>query len=130
MKAVLTLDQASVARVVSKMTDKKNAVIESGKQGLATAAEQIFQDSQAHVPIGTGALLNSGKVTYRNTTHTATATISYGDGSRNPNTNKPTSLYAVARHESPNGGKWLENAILGGSEMFIETLSTEISSKL
>jgi hypothetical protein len=126
----LTIDQASVSRMVSNLTDKKNAVTESGKHGLASAAEQIFQDSQAHVPVGTGALLSSGKVTYKNTTHTVTATISYGDDTRNPNTNKPTSLYAVSRHESPNGGKWLENAILGGSEMFIETLSTEISSKL
>lgn len=124
----IRVDPASVNNVVSNMTQRSNNVVESGKCGLSAAADIIFQDAQAKIPRKTGALANSGKITYRHTKYTSTAVISYGDDTCNPQTNQPTKSYAVERHESPREGKWLENAILGGAEVFLSQLTREISN--
>lgn len=128
MKASLFLESSSVANVNNNLSSKRANIISGGKRGLAETAEMVFQSAQAVIPRGTGALASSGKITYESTSNTATATISYGDNTINPKTGKATSTYAVARHESPHGGKWLENAILGGGELFVSNVATKISN--
>jgi hypothetical protein len=125
------LKSSTVNGVVTNLTQKQNNVLEAGHRGLSEAAEELFAQAQSIVPRKTGALAASGKVTYKDNTKSETAIISYGDATVNPITKKATSSYAVSRHESPGpGGKWLENTIMGGYDLFMGKLITHISEEL
>lgn len=127
---VLRVDQASIDNVVSNLITRRDMAVEGGKYGLTAAAEQIFQNAQASVPVSTGALASSGNVSYEETADSITAIISYGDKTINPETDIATESYAELKHEDPDGGKWLEKAMLGGEELFTSKIVTAISSKL
>ena len=125
----LKMDQGSVSNVVSNLITRRDMVVESGKHGLTTATEQIFQNAQSLVPVSTGALVSSGNVSYEETSDSISATISYGDKTINPETAVTTDSYAEIKHEDPDGGKWLENAMFNGEELFMSQIANAISSK-
>lgn len=131
MKMGIYIQESSVRDVTAELTRKQDNVLDAGHRGLTEAAEKLFEQAQAIVPRKTGALANSGKVTYEDRARGEVAIISYGDSSTNPVTGKATSQYAVAKHESPGpGSKWLETTMLGGYDLFMAALETHISHEL
>jgi hypothetical protein len=83
----------------------KRAVLQAAADGLNDAAEIILNESDAHVPMDTGALENTGKVSAA-TVANLSATISYD------------TPYAVIQHEDMSRhhkpgrtAKYLENAM-------------------
>ena len=131
MNISCNLKGSSVNEVVTNLTRKKDNILDAGHRGLSEAAEELFTQAQSKVPRKTGALASSGKVTYKSTSKEEQAIISYGDATVNPVTGRATSLYAVEKHESPGpGGKWLENTMMGGYDLFMGKLITHISDEL
>ena len=126
----LAIEQTSVTSTINNLKSKEQEIIQAGYVGLHNAANIIFANSQATMPKRTGALSASGKVTMLNAGAFSEATISYGDQTRNTTTGKTTASYAVEKHEDPVNGKWLEHAILNGSELFINTIQAEISKHM
>lgn len=124
------VDTASFSRLTAKLNQKKKFAINAGQMAVHETAETIFAKSQSRIPRKTGALAASGKVVYQDTSQAATAVIGYGDSTLNPNTGIPTSTYAVAKHEDPRNGKWLENAVLECSELYRDTLRDKLSESL
>lgn len=124
------VDTTSFARLTAKLRQKKNLAISAGKSAVHETAEAVFTKSQIAIPRKTGALAASGKVAYEETSQVSGAIISYGDSSVNPNTGIPTSEYAVAKHEDPRNGKWLENAVLDCSELYRNNLRDKIGRAL
>lgn len=130
MKVRLQADTAAMSQLAAKLRQKKNLTIWASKSAVHSTAETIFSKSQITIPRKTGALASSGKVAYQDTDQTSTAIIGYGDSSVNPITGIPTSDYAVAKHEDPRNGKWLENAVLDCSELYRNNLRAEINKSL
>lgn len=124
------VDTASFSRLTAKLRQKKNLAIGAGKSAVHETVEVVFAKSQIDIPRKTGALAASGKVAYQDTNQTAVAVIGYGDSSVNPNTGVPTADYAVAKHEDPRNGKWLENAVLESSELYRNNLREKIGRAL
>lgn len=130
MKVNFQTDTASFARLTAKLRQKKNLTIDAGKTAVHETANAVFAKSQRAIPRKTGALAASGKVVHQDTGTAATSIIGYGDSSINPATGLPTSSYAVAKHEAPRNGKWLENAMLDSSDLYRETLESRIRKAL
>lgn len=124
------VDTASFSRLTAKLRMKKNLAISAGKSAVHDTAEAIFTQSQIDIPRKTGALAASGKIAYQDTNQSSMAIIGYGDSSVNPKTGVPTSEYAVAKHEDPRNGKWLENAVLNCTDLYRNNLRTEIGKAL
>ena len=124
------VDTASFSRLTAKLRQKKNLAIIAGKSAVYETAEAVFNKSQIDIPRKTGALAASGKVEYQDTNQSSTAIIGYGDSSVNPKTGIPTSEYAVAKHEDPRNGKWLENAVLDCSDLYRTNLRDKIGKAL
>ena len=124
------VDTASFSRLTAKLRQKKNLAIIAGKSVVHETAEAVFNKSQIDIPRKTGALAASGKVAYQDTNQSSTAIIGYGDSSVNPKTGIPTSEYAVAKHEDPRNGKWLENAVLDCSDLYRNNLRDKIGKAL
>lgn len=124
------VDTASFSRLTGKLHQKKKFAISAGQSAVHETAEMIFSKSQLHIPRKTGALAASGKVVHQDANQSATAVIGYGDSSVNPITGIRTADYAVAKHEDPRNGKWLENAVLECSELYRDTLKDKISRAL
>lgn len=124
------VDTASFSRLTAKLRQKKNLAIIAGKSAVYETAEAVFNKSQIDIPRKTGALAASGKVAYQDTNQSSTAIIGYGDSSVNPKTGIPTSEYAVAKHEDPRNGKWLENAVLDCSDLYRNNLRDKIGKAL
>lgn len=124
------VDTASFSRLTAKLRQKKNLAIIAGKSAVHETAEAVFNKSQIDIPRKTGALAASGKVAYQDNNQSSTAIIGYGDSSVNPKTGIPTSEYAVAKHEDPRNGKWLENAVLDCSDLYRNNLRDKIGKAL
>lgn len=130
MKVHLQVDTASFSRVTAKLHQKKKFTINAGKSAVHETAESIFSKSQMDIPRKTGALAASGKIVYQDDSQSSSATIGYGDSSVNPKTGIPTSEYAVAKHEDPRNGKWLENAMLESTDLYRSNLQDKIRRAL
>lgn len=130
MKVNLQPDTASFSRLTAKLHQKKNFAIYAGKEVVHETAELIFNTSQLVIPRKTGALAASGKVVHEDTSQAAVSVIGYGDSSVNPVTGVTTASYAVAKHEAPNNGKWLENAVLDCTDLYRVNLREKISKAL
>jgi hypothetical protein len=130
MKVTLRPDTASFARATGKLHQKKKFAIQAGKDVVHETAETIFKTSQLVIPRQTGALAASGKVVHQDTANVAVSVIGYGDSSTNPATGATTASYAVAKHEAPTNGKWLENAVLDCSGLYRINLRDKISKAL
>ena len=131
MSVGLTLKESTVNGVTTRLTRVQNNAIDAGVRGLNEAAEELFNQAQLIVPRKTGALANSGKVTYTEDSKHHEAIISYGDETVNPVSGRATSEYAVQKHESSGpGGKWLENTFLGGYDLFMQKMISNISEEL
>ena len=130
MNVTLQVDTASFSRVTAKLHQKKNFAISAGKSAVHDTAEAIFSAAQMNIPRKTGALAASGKIAYQDSTQTSSAIISYGDSTVNPNTGRPTSSYAVVKHEDPRNGKWLENAVLECTDLYRSNLRDKIGRAL
>lgn len=126
----LQVDTASFSRVTGKLHQKKGLAISAGKSAVHQTAESIFANAQMTIPRKTGALAASGKVVHQDTSQAAVSVIGYGDSSTNPNTGVPTADYAVAKHEDPRNGKWLENAVLEATELYRTNLRNKIGQAL
>jgi hypothetical protein len=130
MNVKLEVDTASFSRLTAKLHRKKDFAIYAGKTAVRETAEEIFSQSQIRIPRKTGALAASGKVVHQDNAQTAISVIGYGDSSTNPITGVTTATYAVAKHEDPRNGKWLENAVLDCSELYHTNLQDKISRAL
>ena len=131
MKSDIKLDESTVQDVSNHLTQIQHDTVNAGIRGIDEAAEILFNQAQMIVPRKTGALANSGKISYRDTAKQHEAIISYGDASTNPNTGRATSVYAVQKHEMPGpGSKWLEKTFLGGYDIFMQSLVNNISETL
>ena len=131
MNTMLILKESTVNNVTNKLNQVQDRVVDAGVRGLNEAAEELFNQAQLIVPRKTGALANSGKVTYTDNGKRYEAIISYGDDTLNPVSGRATSEYAVQKHESPGpGGKWLENTFLGGYDLFMQHMISNISNEL
>lgn len=123
-------DMASFSKLTAKLNQKKKFTISAGTAAVHETAQEIFSISQSNIPRKTGALAASGKVVYQDSSQASTAIIGYGDSSVNPQTGIPTSEYAVAKHEDPLNGKWLENAVLDCSDLYRSKLREKIGKSL
>ena len=100
--------------------------------GMDAAAAHVFDDAQKLVPRQTNALANSGHITSEDGEVLLRRIIGYGTSLRNPETGKPTSSYAVYKHETAKEGhmegyKWLERALLAyGREGFMTSLAEHL----
>lgn len=130
MKVTWQVDTASFARLTAKLRQKKNLAISAGKSAVHETANTIFTRSQLAIPRKTGALAASGKVVSQDTNQLAVSVIGYGDTSVNPQTGIPTADYAVTKHEDPRNGKWLENAVLECSSLYLNNLKDKIGKAL
>ena len=124
MKLDITLDTKSVARLTVALQNKQTKLQEAARTGVMDMAEKIFQQAQSRVPVATGALRASGKVTSSGPADAPQSIISYGDttvGARG----RPTSEYGIVRHElrskrNPDSYKWLEKSLLEADAAFRE----------
>lgn len=123
-------ETSSFSKVTVALRRRKDAAIYAGILAVHDTADLVFTMSQLAIPRKTGALAASGNVDYEDTNRASVATISYGTSLKNPLTGVPTADYAVAKHEAPVNGKWLENAILDCSDLYRTTLESRISKAL
>lgn len=130
MKVNFVPDTASFSRLTAKLHRKKDEAIYAGKLATRETAEVIFNQSQINIPRKTGALAASGKVEHQDTNSAAVSVIGYGDSSTNSITGRTTADYAVAKHEDPRSGKWLENAVLECSDLYRINLRERIGRAL
>lgn len=130
MNVYLNVDTASFSRLTAKLHHKKDFAILAGKVATRETAEMIFNQSQLAIPRKTGALAASGKVVHQDTNSATTSVIGYGDSTVNPVTGVATADYAVAKHEATNNGKWLENAMIEGAELYHSKLRERIGNAL
>jgi hypothetical protein len=122
MKLELVLDTKSVNRFIGNLRQKHTRVRSASRQTVNNTGDKIFQKAQGLVPVMTGALQASGKVTRTGDTDNPENIISYGDSTIG-HEGRPTSAYAVARHEmmsriNPDAYKWLEKTLLAADEDF------------
>jgi len=122
MKVELVVEAKSVNRLINNLRQKQTRVQSAGRQAVNNTGDKIFQKAQGLVPVMTGALRDSGKVTKTGPADKPEAIISYGDETIG-HKGRPTSAYAVARHEmvskiNPDAYKWLEKTLLEANEDF------------
>lgn len=132
MKARIELDTSSLVRVDRELNRRVNNVRAEALNVVKESAEHLFATTQATVPVKTGALRDSGKVTEQNSVDEFTSIISYGGNNVNPTTGETTAQYAVEKHEDPksDGYKWLEKAALQEAELFNNRAVTYINRAL
>lgn len=124
MKVELVIDQNSISRIIGNLQRKAELVRGAAKQAVDNTTEKVFQQAQELVPVMTGALKASGKTLSVGTPDNPTGVIGYGDDTIG-HKGRPTSSYAVARHEmhsklNPEAYKWLERTLLASDEDFRE----------
>lgn len=101
-------------------------------EAMDEAADKVFTSAQEKVPRVTGALADSGKVTRDDSGALLRRIVSYGSSERNPRTHRPTSSYAVYKHEIPVAGhmqgyKWLERALREyGKDSYVRDLASNL----
>lgn len=135
-QAKLTISSTSLSTFRQSLRQAAAAVEMSASEGLAEAADHAFAIVQSRTPRVTGSLAASGHVTDQSEGTYLRRTISYGDGTINPESRRPTSEYAAVVHEvyhpmHPNSYKWLERSILEyGQESFIVDLANTLRRAL
>lgn len=123
VKVTINVEKRSSDRVTANMLRKQDKLRIAIQDSVQQASTNIFETAQTNVPVQTGALRSSGKVTTTSQEpDVAEATISYGDSSLGIQ-NKTTFEYAPKRHETltaakPEAYKWLERALLEADEEF------------
>jgi hypothetical protein len=134
MKITLTVDQASIRNVTRNLQQKMPNVKVAARQGVNNAAEKVFQKAQERVPVMTGALRDSGRLTSKGDDTQPQSIISYGNDVRGYK-GVPTREYALPRHEifsrlKPESYKWLERSLLEANEEFKEEVIRLLSEAL
>lgn len=129
----IELDVASERIFTNKLQSKQRSTINASVTAVHAAASLVFDLAQATIPVQTGALQASGKITIDVQGDTASAIISYGDNTVNPDTGETTAQYALERHEDitfGEGYKWLEKAMLESSDKVVSTLANVLRRTL
>ena len=102
---------------------------------LHEVTEQIFKIAQSRVPVATGTLRSSGRITKMSAGDVNQYVISYGTPLLNPKTHRTASSYAVSVHETfnkvhPDSYKWLERSLTQNSELFRQSLEALLRNSL
>lgn len=131
----LELSAGSVASTCANLRRKTQSVKEATNAEMELLVMQLFAEAQQKVPVVTGALASSGSVSVSNLDNVIQRTIGYGTSLANPVTGKPTSSYAVEKHETynpqkPEAYKWLENAVRNNSDTFLQRIANAVISGL
>lgn len=103
----------------------KAAVVAGGKDGVKAAAELVFEATQRDVPVQTGELKNSGKVTVDG----LEAEISYGEGlpdDRAVIIHEKLNIH----HDSGGSAKYLENPTTASASRVAAIIAAGIRRKL
>ena len=114
---------ANTETVVRNLQKKEAEAIVQAQEAVAQASQEVLTDTQAIMPVVTGALRDSGKTAIEVEGQRIVGYIGFGDSSRNPNSGKTTASYAVEKHEASERGKWLENTVYDHADIFMEDLA-------
>lgn len=112
--------------VVKNLQNKEAQAVAQAQAVVSEAVTNVLLDSQERMPVKTGALRDSGKTEVKQEGYTIAGYVGFGDSSLNPDTGRTTASYAVEKHEDPENGKFLENAVYDAAESFVENLATAL----
>lgn len=134
-KLKFSLDTSSVKQVCSNLKASETRVKRAGNKAVKKSAKRIFQTAQLYVPVQTGALAASGKISNASAGNRIRNIISYGDSTVNTITGEATKDYAVDRHEivnpaKPASYKWLERTVRNSSTIFMEELQLNLKDSI
>jgi hypothetical protein len=129
---MITIDLISLQKFERKLDKCSLAVEVSSFRGVQQGARHVLEVSQERVPVRTGALKNSGKVTVDE--ELKIVTISYGDSTLSLE-GTPTRDYAARIHETlneknPVGFKYLETAFDDSLEEVLNLIGDSIKKEL
>lgn len=131
----IEISSSSIMSLSSNLRRKSQDVKVAVNTEMEILVSQLFAEAQQKAPVVTGALAASGHVTAHNKDNTIERTIGYGTSLANPITGKPTSSYAVSKHEmynpdKPESYKWLENTMINNSDTFLQRMANAVTQGL
>lgn len=131
MSIKIDVSAASLASFEAALRMKEAEVTSLANSAMDQAAQKLFENAQSLVPVQTGALRDSGKVTNTDSGKHLERTISYGSANSNPRTGRTTATYAVRVHEvvnkqHPESFKWLERSLNQYSEEYSQVLAAAL----
>lgn len=131
----IEISAASLSSFSSNLENISRNTYDTAILALREATEQIFNTAQSRVPVSTGALKSSGKITEEQNGNFLQCTISYGSSIINPKTHRATDLYASKVHEThirahPESYKWLYRSLQENAEAFGQIIASRIRQSL
>lgn len=131
----IEISSASIMSLSGNLRRKGQNVKVAVNTEMEILVGQLFAEAQQKAPVLTGALAASGHITTHNMDNVIERTIGYGTSLANPQTGKPTSSYAVSKHETynpdkPESYKWLENTIINNSDTFLQRMANAVAQGL
>lgn len=131
----IEITASSLSAFKASMRVSSNSVQSAAKGALSQATEEIFKIAQSRVPVVTGSLRNSGRISSNQNGSYIQHIISYGDETVNIKTSRATALYALKVHETfnrrnPEGYKWLEKSVQQNADLFCQIMANRLRSAL
>ena len=131
----IEISAASLSSFSSNLGNISRNTYDAAILALREATEYVFNTAQSRVPVRTGALRNSGKITEEQNGNFLQCTISYGSSTINPKTRRATASYANVVHEThirahPESYKWLYRSLQENTEAFGQIIASRIRQSL
>lgn len=125
-KISISLNISSANTVVNNLYASNAQMLVAANRGIQQTAELILSKAKSALPVMTGALKSSGKISVKEALGQIVRVISFGDSTKGAY-GTPTSEYAIEIHElmmtkHPESYKFLELALLEYGQAFLDIL--------